>query len=110
MWRNFPKLRWRAAGSQWLAGLGLWAGAGLHAADSPFALTDLQQIYIQAADRAGEIEPNAVIAIVDREGRALLVRRANGSNSVTAAERAIAVAKAGTAVFLSSNGEAFTAP
>ena len=104
----FSRLNGRAAGLRWLAGLGLWAGASLHAADSPLTLADLQQIYTQAADRAAEIEPNAVIAIVDRDGNALLVRRANGSNSVTATERAIAVAKAGTAVFLSSNGEAFT--
>ncbi len=104
----FSRLNGRIAGVRWLAGVAFCAGVGLHAADSPFALADLQQIYTQAADRAAEIEPNAVIAIVDRDGNALLVRRANGSNSVTATERAIAVAKACTAIFLSSNGEAFT--
>jgi uncharacterized protein GlcG (DUF336 family)/sugar lactone lactonase YvrE len=104
----FSKLITRARGLRWLVALTLGAGVGLRAADSTFALADLQQIFTQASDRAAEIEPNAVIAIVDRDGRALLVRRANGSTSVTATERALAVAKAGTAVFLSSNGEAFT--
>lgn len=104
----FSKLTVRATALRCLAVLGLGASAGLHAADSPLTLADLQQIFTQASDRAAEIEPNAVIAIVDRDGRALLVRRANGSNTVSATERAIAVAKAGTAVFLSSNAEAFT--
>jgi uncharacterized protein GlcG (DUF336 family) len=75
---------------------------------APLTLDDVKQVYTRAADRAAEIVPNAVIAVVDRDGRALLVRRANGSTTVSAAERAIAVSKAGTAVFLSSNGEAFT--
>lgn len=104
----FSKLNQPAAGLRWLAGLALLAAPGVQAAGTPFALTDLQQVFTQAADRAAEIEPNAVIAVVDRDGRSLLVRRANGSSSVTATERAIAVAKAGTAVFLSSDAEAFT--
>ena len=108
MWRFFPQLSWRAARRQLLAGLMLWAGGNAYATGTPLALGDLQLIYTHAADRAAEIEPNAVIAIVDRDGNALLVRRANGSNTVTASERALAVAKAGTAVFLSSNQEAFT--
>lgn len=69
---------------------------------------ELTRIFTQAADRAQEISPQSVIAVVDRDGRALLVRRADGSLGVTAAERAIAVSKAGTAVFLSSNEHAFS--
>ncbi|MBI3884990.1 MAG: heme-binding protein [Opitutae bacterium] len=84
------------------------AGAETSAAEGIFDVDDLQRIFTQAADRATEIVPDAVIAVVDRDGRTLLVRRASGSNTVTAGERAIAVAKAGTAVFLSSNQQAFT--
>ncbi|MDB6167757.1 MAG: hypothetical protein JWM88_621 [Verrucomicrobia bacterium] len=86
----------------------LLAMAPRPASAAPLAIDDVKQVYLHAADRAAEIVPNAVIAIVDRDGRALLVRRANGSTTVSAAERALAVSKAGTAVFLSSNGEAFT--
>ncbi|CAM2955784.1 heme-binding protein [Rariglobus hedericola] len=70
---------------------------------------DVERIYVQAADRAAESSMNSyVIALVDRDGRVLLVRRANGAGAVTATERAIAISKAGTAVFLSSNRHAFT--
>lgn len=70
--------------------------------------TDLETIYRQAADRARELSIDAVIAVVDRDGRAVLVRRANGDVGVSDRERAIAVSKAGTAVFLSSNAHAFS--
>jgi uncharacterized protein GlcG (DUF336 family) len=73
-----------------------------------YTAADLDRIQQQAADRAMERFPRAVIAIVDRDGRELVLRRANGAGSITANERAIAVAKAGTAVFLSSNEHAFT--
>ena len=69
---------------------------------------DVARVYAQAADAARDVLPQAVIAIVDRDGRALLVQRANGSTIVTATERAIAVSKAGTGVFLSSNQQAFS--
>ncbi len=69
---------------------------------------DLQAIYLQAANRAAEIAPQAVIAIVDRDGRLLLISRADGGAAPTAEEKAIATSKAGTAVFLSSNKHAFT--
>ncbi|HND61800.1 MAG TPA: heme-binding protein [Opitutaceae bacterium] len=88
-----------------LLAVALVAGPLARAALAP---ADLVTIFVHAADRAAEVAPNAVIAIVDRDGRALLVRRANGSAAVSAGERAIAVSKAGTSVFLSSNGEAFT--
>lgn len=86
----------------------LVTASSIHAAVGTFSLEDLQRVYLQAANRANEIVPNAIIAVVDRDGRVLLVRRSNGSNTVTASERAIAVAKAGTAVFLSSNEHAFS--
>ncbi len=73
------------------------------------SLADLERIYVQAANRAAGFAPNTfVIAIVDRDGRVLLVRRADGPGAVTATERAIAVSKAGTGVFLSSNEHAFS--
>lgn len=70
--------------------------------------SDLETVFSQAADRARELSIDAVIAVVDREGRAILVRRASGDMNVSARERAIAVSKAGTAVFLSSNAHAFS--
>ena len=89
-------------------------GAGVVRAYPPatlppaYTVADLDRIQQQAADRAMERFPKAVIAIVDRDGRVLLLRRADGTGSIPANERAIAVAKAGTAVFLSSNEHAFT--
>ena len=73
-----------------------------------YTAADLDRIQQQAADRALEKFPRSVIAIVDRDGRELLLRRADGTGGITANERAIAVAKAGTAVFLSSNEQSFT--
>lgn len=70
--------------------------------------SDLETVFGQAADRAREVSIDAVIAVVDRDGRAVLVRRASGDINVSASERAIAVSKAGTAVFLSSNAHAFS--
>lgn len=81
--------------------------AGVKAAQ--LSLADLERVYVQAANRAAGFAPNNfVIAIVDRDGRVLLVRRADGPGAVTATERAIAVSKAGTGVFLSSNEHAFS--
>jgi uncharacterized protein GlcG (DUF336 family) len=68
---------------------------------------DLAAIYAQAAASAQQLSPGLVIAVVDRDGRALLVRSSDGT-PVSAAQEAIAVSKAGTAVFLSSTGEALT--
>lgn len=73
-----------------------------------YTAADLDRIQQQAADRAMETFPRSVIAIVDRDGRELVLRRADGTGGITANERAIAVAKAGTAVFLSSNEQSFT--
>jgi uncharacterized protein GlcG (DUF336 family) len=76
-------------------------GAGLTAGD-------LATIYAQAEGSAEQLAPGLVIAIVDRDGRALLVGQAGSSQPPSAAQAAIAVSKAGTAVFLSSGGEALT--
>ena len=80
------------------------AGAGAQA----LTTEDLAVVYAQAAGSAQQIAPNSVIAIVDRDGRALLVGSANASQRYTAVQMAVAVSKAGTAVFLSSDGEALT--
>ncbi len=83
-------------------------GGATPAGAAQLTFNDLSTIYTQASARAAEIEPNAVIAIVDLDGSALLVRRADGGGAVTATERAIAVSKAGTAAFLSSTQHAFS--
>jgi len=82
--------------------------AGPGARGQTLTADDLTVIYAQAAGSAQQIAPNSVIAIVDRDGRALFVGTAGGTNDYTAVQMAVAVSKAGTAVFLSSNGEAFT--
>ncbi len=71
-------------------------------------VADQATIFAQAAGPARQAAPGLVIAIVDRDGRELLVRNADGSQNFTEAQEAIAVSKAATAVFLSSNGEALT--
>ncbi len=76
-------------------------GAGLTAGD-------LATIYSQAEGSAEQLGSGLVIAIVDRDGRALLVRQAGSAQAPAAPQEAIAVSKAGTAVFLSSGGEALT--
>lgn len=74
-----------------------------------YSASDLNRIQQQAADRAMESFPKSVIAIVDRDGRLLVLRRADGSDvSVSDKDGARAVSKAGTAVFLSSNEHAFS--
>ncbi len=69
---------------------------------------DQATIFSQAAGIARQISPASVIAIVDRDGRELLVRAADGTQNFSETEEAIAVSKAGTAAFLSSDGEALT--
>jgi len=68
--------------------------------------SEVTRVITQAISRAQQIEPKAVIAVVDREGFVL------GVWSVDSAPDALAVldaiTKAGTAAFLSSNQNAFT--
>jgi uncharacterized protein GlcG (DUF336 family) len=99
--RGFSKLRAALAVAGALAAATGAGAQGLTAAD-------LALIYAQAAGSAQQISPGSVIAIVDRDGRELLVRAADGSQNFTAGQEAIAVSKAGTAAFLSSGGEALT--
>ncbi len=74
-------------------------------------LSDVQTITAQAVTRASQVSPASVIAMVDAEGFVLGVWSANGSMPATAAFTnlvADAIAKAGTAAFLSSGQNAFT--
>jgi uncharacterized protein GlcG (DUF336 family) len=71
------------------------------------ALSDTQTIIAQAVTRATTIAPNAVIAVVDREGWVLGVWSVNGS-APSSDIIAQAIGKAGTASFLSSDQHAFT--
>ncbi len=68
---------------------------------------DVQRAIDQAARRAGQLAPQSVIAVTDREGYVLGVWSVRGGEP-DALEIASAVGKAGTAAFLSSNSNAFT--
>ncbi|HMD62103.1 MAG TPA: heme-binding protein [Opitutaceae bacterium] len=99
--RGLPALQAALAGACALS-------AALGAAGQGLTASDIAVVYAQAAGSAHQLQPGLVIAIVDRDGRELLVRAADGTQNFTAAQEAIAVSKAGTAVFLSSGGEALT--
>ena len=99
--RRLPRL------SAALACAGFLAAANRSTADGLTA-EDLATVYAQASGSAQQIAPGVVIAIVSRDGLALLVRQAGGAQPAPATQGAIAVSKAGTAVFLSSAGEALT--
>ncbi len=103
-----PRLRTTARLLFGLAALLIATAATSRAQTDRLGQADLQIIYLQAANRAAELVPQAVIAIVDRDGRLLLVSRADGGAPPTPDEKAIATAKAGTAVYLSSNQHAFS--
>jgi uncharacterized protein GlcG (DUF336 family) len=68
---------------------------------------DVQTIINQATTRAIQISPNAVIAVLDREGDVLAVWSVNGTPP-SALDISSCVSKAGTAAYLSSNQNAFT--
>ena len=69
---------------------------------------DVTRVLAQAVSRAAQIDPNAVIAVTDREGYVLGVWDVNGGTAPNPQVIAGAVSRAGTAAFLSSNQEAFT--
>jgi uncharacterized protein GlcG (DUF336 family) len=71
------------------------------------ALSDVQNIIAQGVARASVISPDSVIAVVDREGIVCGVWSVNGTTPSDAV-LAIAIGKAGTASFLSSDQHAFT--
>lgn len=77
------------------------------AAIAQLATGDVQTIIAQAATRALDISPHSIIAVVDREGFVLGVWN-TGPQPASDADIANAIAKAGTAAFLSSNGHAFS--
>jgi uncharacterized protein GlcG (DUF336 family) len=76
-------------------------------AQAQLTAVDVQTIITRATTRASAISPNSVIAVTDREGFVLGVWNVRGGQP-TAGEIAIAVSKAGTGAFLSSNQNAFT--
>ncbi len=67
---------------------------------------EVARVLTQAISRAQQIEPQAVIAVVDREGFVLGVWSVDGAPDANAVQDAIT--KAGTAAFLSSDQNAFT--
>ena len=70
-------------------------------------LADVTAVLAQAVSRAAVVSPASVVAVVDREGFVLGAWSANGT-APTADNLANAIAKAGTAAFLSSGQHAFT--
>ena len=82
------------------------------ASAQPLTLADVQQIIAQAVSRAtnlpAPLKTNAVIAMTDREGWVLGVWAVNTSLSTNDALIGEAIAKAGTAAFLSSDNNAFS--
>jgi uncharacterized protein GlcG (DUF336 family) len=84
-----------------LFGLSAWGGAQLNEGD-------VQTIIAQAATRASQVDPNAIIAVVDREGYVLGVWDVAGNAGPDVKDISGAIARAGTAAFLSSNQNAFT--
>jgi uncharacterized protein GlcG (DUF336 family) len=69
--------------------------------------SDVERIFAQAITYATQVDPRAVIAVVDREGFVLGVWSVQG-NVPELGVIAAAVSRAGTAAFLSSNQDAFT--
>jgi uncharacterized protein GlcG (DUF336 family) len=67
---------------------------------------EVKRVLEQAISRAQQIEPHAVIAVVDREGFVLGVWSVDGMPNANAVQDAIT--KAGSAAFLSSDENAFT--
>lgn len=68
--------------------------------------SEVSRVLAQAISRAQQIEPKAVIAVVDREGFVLGVWSVDGAPPANAVQDAIT--KAGSAAFLSSEQNAFT--
>jgi uncharacterized protein GlcG (DUF336 family) len=78
---------------------------------------EVRRVIAQAISRAEQIEPKAIIAVVDREGFVLGVWNMNSrvpddddvlANTKLAVAQLDAITKAGTAAFLSSKQNAFT--
>lgn len=82
------------------------AASSARAAGPALTVADVNTVIGQAAQAAIIYSPQAVIAVTDREGFVLGVYGVAGPP--TATQTANAIAKAGTAAYLSSGGEAFT--
>lgn len=82
------------------------------AADTRMFSNEVARVISQAIARAQQIEPNAVIAVVDREGFVLGVWSVDGTTAIADFDFAVkmldAITKAGTASFLSSDQHAFS--
>jgi uncharacterized protein GlcG (DUF336 family) len=76
--------------------------------DTQLTVDDVREIIAQAATRAAQVDPNAIIAVVDREGYVLGVWDMPGDHNPNVEDVAAAISRAGTAAFLSSNQNAFT--
>jgi uncharacterized protein GlcG (DUF336 family) len=70
--------------------------------------SDVQLIIAQAATRAAQADTNSIIAVVDREGYVLGVWDVAGNANPDPKYISAAIARAGTAAFLSSDQNAFT--
>lgn len=90
----------------------IFAALGARPAAAQLTLADVQTVIAQAVTRAtalaAPLKTNAVIAVTDREGWVLGVWALN--TNATAADPLVAeaIAKAGTAAFLSSDNNAFS--
>ena len=83
------------------------------AAPAQLTLADVQVVIAQAVTRAGaltgtSLKTNAVVAVTDREGWVLGVWALNTNSTSADPLVAEAIAKAGTAAFLSSDNNAFS--
>ena len=81
--------------------------AGVRGAEQ-LTQSDVERIFAQAITSASQIDPRAVISVVDREGFVLGVWSVQAGNVPSAGVIAGAVSRAGSAAFLSSNQDAFT--
>ena len=80
-------------------------------AQPALSVADIETIIAQASTRALSVNSNSVVAVTDREGYVLGVWSVNGTTPATLAFDALvadAIAKAGTAAFLSSDQHAFS--
>lgn len=89
----------------------------VYASDTGMTSNEVRRVIKQAISRAEQIEPHAIIAVVDREGFVLGVWSVDGKFPADTDEPAHflmtvavqdAITKAGTAAFLSSRQNAFT--
>lgn len=80
------------------------------AARAQMTVADVSSVIAQAVTRAAEVSSGSVVAVVDREGYLLGVWSADGDTTSAAFFEKLpnAIAKAGTAAFLSSDSHAFT--